>query len=214
MGGNIRDRVAPVCLVVATLAPITSVASAQTAGKRTAEQVQASFDAHKNEFDYLLGDWEFTAESQQYGKFRGYWSAVRLDQGQILDEYRVVGDEDETYYVTTTVRNFNGVSDRWELIGTHPGNGLRDFGTAQKVGAEMHIEQTFGVAAGEPSILRIRYYDIQADRFSWTADRSTDAGKTWTKGFQTIAARRIGPSRSLPALAPARKAAAKPAGRE
>jgi hypothetical protein len=30
-----------------------------------------------------------------------------------------------------------------------------------------------------PSTLRIRCYDIQPDRFSWTADRSTDGGKTW-----------------------------------
>jgi hypothetical protein len=206
----IRDRLAPLC-VSATLAMIAP-AAAQTPAKRTAEQIQASVEAHKNEFDYLLGDWEFTAESKQYGRFRGYWSAVRLDQGQILDEYRVVGDADETYYVTSTLRNFNGALDRWELIGTHPGNGLLDFGTARKEGAEMHIEQTFGVAAGEPSTWRIRYHDIQADRFAWTADRSTDGGKTWTKGFQTIAARRIGPPRSLPALAPANKAAAKPAG--
>ena len=70
----------------------------------------------------------------------------------------------------------------------------------------MHIEQTFGVAAGTPSILRIRYYNIQPDRFSWTADRSTDAGKTWVKAFQQIEARRIGPPRSMGPLAPARKA--------
>ena len=79
---------------------------AQTTAKRTPEQIQASYAAHKGEFDYLLGDWEFTATSKQYGKFRGLWSAVRLDKGQILDEYRVVGDEGETYYVTTTLRNW------------------------------------------------------------------------------------------------------------
>jgi uncharacterized protein len=33
--------------------------SAQTPGKRTPQQMQASYDAHKGEFDYLLGDWEF-----------------------------------------------------------------------------------------------------------------------------------------------------------
>jgi hypothetical protein len=40
-----------------------------------------------------------------------------LDKGQILDEYRVTGDDGETYYVTTTLRNWNGALDRWELIG-------------------------------------------------------------------------------------------------
>ncbi len=68
----------------------------------------------------------------------------------------------------------------------------------------MHIEQTFGVALGNPSVLRIRYYNIQPDRFSWAADRSTDGGKTWVTDFLRIEARRIGPARSVPALTPTR----------
>ena len=123
----------------------------------------------------------------------------------ILDEYRVVSDKgDETWYVTTTLRNYNAHLDRWELVGADAGTGLMDMGTARKEGAEMHIEQTFGVASGNTSTWRIRYYDIQKDRFSWEADRSTDGGKTWVKRHQTIEARRIGPPRSLPALAPPR----------
>jgi hypothetical protein len=160
---------------------------------------------HKSDFDYLLGDWAFTSENMQYGKFGGRWSAVRLETGQILDEYRVLGDHDETYYVSTTIRAYNAAIDRWELIGMDAGGGLHDFGTAERVGSEMHIEQKFNVAGGKPSIMRIRYYDIQPSRFSWVADRSTDGGKTWVKNFQRIEARRIGPPRSLGALAPAAK---------
>ena len=68
----------------------------------------------------------------------------------------------------------------------------------------MHIEQKFNVMGSKPSLWRIRYYDIRADRFSWTADRSLDGGRTWEKEYLTIEARRIGPVRSLGALAPAR----------
>jgi hypothetical protein len=160
---------------------------------------------HKSDFDYLLGDWEFTSASLEYGKFGGRWSAVRLETGQILDEYRVLGENGETYHVSPTIRAYNAVADRWELIGMDTGGGLQDFGTAQRAGGEMHIEQKFGVAGGKPTILRIRYYNIQPDRFSWTADRSTDGGKTWVKDFQRIEARRIGPPRSMGALTPARK---------
>jgi hypothetical protein len=78
-------------ILVITLAAAPTLRG-QTPAKRTPEQIQASYAAHKGEFDYLLGDWEFTATSQQYGKFHGLWSAVRPDKGQILDEYRVVGD--------------------------------------------------------------------------------------------------------------------------
>ena len=187
-------------IVAVLLAVVPPVAFAETPPKRTPEQIQASYAAHKGEFDYLLGDWEFTATSQQYGKFKGLWSAVRLDEGQVLDEYRIVGDEGETYYVTTTLRNWNGARDRWELIGADGGTGLQDFGTGHWDGKEMKIEQTFGVAAQTPSTWRIRYYDIAQDKFSWTADRSTDGGKTWTTKFQQIEARRIGPPRMLPAL--------------
>ena len=86
------------------------------------------------------------------------------------------------------------------------GNGLQDAGTARRVGSEMRIEQRFGVAAGgTPAVLRVRYYDIRPDRFSWVADRSPDGGKTWLNAYQSIQARRIGASRALGPLVPARK---------
>ncbi|MDQ3666167.1 MAG: hypothetical protein M3410_06145 [Acidobacteriota bacterium] len=191
--------------LLASMLASASPLFAQTVPKKTPEQIKASYDAHQNEFDYLLGDWEFTSLSREWGKGRGYWSAVRLGEGQILDEYRIVGDHGETHYVTTTLRAYNGVLDRWELVGMDAGNGLNDMGVAQKIGAEMHLEQKFGVLSQNPSTWRIRYYDIRPDRFSWTADRSTDGGKTWITKELQIEARRIGPLRSLGALAPARK---------
>jgi hypothetical protein len=195
-------------ILIATVA--SAPTPAQTAAKRTPEQVRASYDAHKGDFDYLLGDWEFTAESKEFGKFRGLWSAVRLEGGQILDEYRVLGDNGDTVYVTSSLRNYNGARELWELVGVDAGSGLENLGTGRRVGTEMHIEQKFGVAIGKPSIWKIRYYNIRPDGFSWSADRSTDGGKTWVTGHQTIEAHRIGPARSLGALATGKKGTAGP----
>ncbi len=184
---------------------LIALLAAQTpAKKKNEKELQASFEAHKGDFDYLLGDWQFTAVSKEHGPFKGFWSAVSLDTGQILDEFRIVGDNRETWYVTSTLRAYNAALDRWELVGMGGGGGLQDVGTGQRVGGEVHIEQKFGVASGNMSILRIRYYNIQPDRFSWTADRSTDGGKTWSKDDEKIEAHRIGAARSLGALAPAR----------
>jgi len=170
--------------------------------RRTPEQIKASYDAHQSDFDYLLGDWEFTALSREYGEGRGFWSAVRLADGaQILDEYRVVGDSGRTLYVTNTLRSYNAVLDQWDLVSTEGGTGLQNVGTGRKVGAEMHIEQTFGAMTVKASRWRIRYYDILPDHFSWTADRSTDGGSTWVTNYLQIEARRIGPARSLGPLA-------------
>jgi hypothetical protein len=194
-------RVAPALAALAIAVSLT----AQSVGQRTGAQIQASYAAHQGDFDYLLGDWAFTAVSQEFGKGRGFWSAVRLAEGaQVLDEYRVVGDSGQTYYASTTLRAYNAVLDQWELVSADKGTGLQNVGTAHRVGAEMHIEQKFGVMSPTPSLWRIRYYDIQPDRFSWAGNRSTDGGKTWVTDFLRIEARRIGPARSLGALAPAR----------
>ena len=180
---------------------LATTAIGQTPSKKTPEQLQALFDQHKGDFDYLLGDWQFTADNKQYGKSNGRWSAVRLATGQILDEYRLVDDKGATFYVTATIRNYDAAHDRWELIGMDDRNGLQDFGAAQRMGPEMRIEQKFGVSSGSPTIMRIRYYNITANSFSWAGDQSTDNGKTWVKDHIRIEAKRIGPARTLPQLA-------------
>jgi hypothetical protein len=65
----------------------------------------------------------------------------------------------------------------------------------------MHIEQKFGVASGNPTTMRIRYYKIRPNSFSWAGDQSSDNGKTWVKDQLRIEAKRIGPARTLPPLA-------------
>ena len=182
-------------------------AEAQNAKPRpTGDELKALYDKHKADFDYLLGDWEFTSESKEYGKGRGFWSAMRIAEGaQIFDEYRVVSDEGETWYASSTIRSYNAVLDQWELISAEQGTGLQNFGTAHRTGDEIHIEQKFGVMGTRPSILRITYYNIKPDSFSWKADRSLDGGKTWGLDDMKIEARRIGPARDLGQLAPFRK---------
>jgi hypothetical protein len=187
--------------IVLLAAALAAAAPAQTPAKKTPEQLQALYQQHKGDFDYLLGDWEFVADNKQYGKSNGRWSAVRLATGQILDEYRLVDDKGATFYVTATIRNYDAVHDRWELIGMDDRNGLQDFGTAHLVGQDMHIEQKFGVSGGSPAMMRIRYYNIQRNSFSWAGDQSTDNGKTWVKDQLRIEAKRIGPPRTLPQLA-------------
>ena len=150
-----------------------------------------------HDFDYLLGDWEFTGTNQQYGKFHGYWSATKLADGEIFDEYRITGDHGETYYLTHTVRAYNAKLKQWDLVSTEKGGGLQNAGTGHRDGGEVRIEQTFGATTPTPSVWHIRYSDIQPDHFHWTGDRSNDNGKTWVTGFQQLEVKRIGPARSL-----------------
>jgi hypothetical protein len=46
---------------------------------------------------------------------------------------------------------------------------------------------------GRTTILKIRYYNIQPDHFSWAADASSDGGATWVRDYLRIeATRRVG----------------------
>ena len=184
--------------VIALLGAVLTIAAQDN---QQPDPRRAKFQAHKGDFDYLLGDWEFNATNQQYGKFRGYWSAARLgDSAAVVDEYRVVDDKGESQYFTYTVRAYNANLDRWELVGIDTFTGLQNFGTSKKENGEVWIEQKFGVGGPAPSTWRIHYFNIRADGFSWSADRSTDDGKTWTKDFQTIEAKRVGPPKAIPAM--------------
>lgn len=196
-----RTAIAKLVTVMIFVAPLSLVSLFAQPAKQDAnrtEPARSAENTHHSDFDYLLGDWEFTGKNQQYGAIHGFWSAVRLgDDGPILDEYRVVGDHGETYYVTRTLRAYNGHSDQWELVSTEGASGLQNVGTGRRDGAEVHIEQKFGAGTPSQSTLRIRYSNIQADRFSWSADRSTDGSKTWVTNFQQLDVKRIGPPRSV-----------------
>jgi len=47
-----------------------------------------------------------------------------------------------------------------------------------KKGQEIHVEQRGRTPDGRTTILKIRYFDIQPNHFSWVADRSEDGGVT------------------------------------
>ena len=187
-------------LVMLTVATITAQSTT-----RTRAQMVASYNERKADFEYLLGNWEFTGHSLERGDVHGHWNAARLAESyQVMDVFRITGTKDKTAPVTTTLRAYDVIHDRWELVSTEEGVGLQNFGTGQRHNGEMHIEQTFLAIdlSGKvtSSVWRIRYHDISADRFLWSGDRSPDGGKTWQKDFMTLDVRRVGPARTIDPL--------------
>src|SRR5262249_9620182 len=103
-----------------------------------------------------------SAVSKEHGPSKGFWTAVRLATGQILDEFRVVGDNRKTCYATSTLRSYNAGLDRWELVGMVEGAAdCRTWARRSASVVKSTLSRSFGVASGNMSILRIRYYNIQ-----------------------------------------------------
>lgn len=163
---------------------------------------------HQGDFDYLLGDWQFTGVRKRANaadqKLHGYLSAARLPKGpEILLQDRFLNDDGSIFFESSTLIVYNVGLDQWELASTAddgPGGGLQDRGVAHKEAGEMRIEQRFGSMSPKPTIWRIRHYDIASDHYSLSADRSTDDGRTWEANYERTELRRIGPARSLEPL--------------
>lgn len=163
------------------------------------DRIKTDYAAHKGEFDFLLGSWKFTAIYKQPAKtVDGYWDAVRLtDGGYILDEIRAVDAHGVTYFSATTLRSYDAGAGQWQIVTLNEGSGLSNRGTGRFEGGAMQILQNFAVSSPAPFTLRLHYYAIGPNQFSYSADRSTDGGKTWLQDYLQIVAHRVGPARSL-----------------
>jgi hypothetical protein len=49
-----------------------------------------------------------------------------------------------------------------------------------------HPNRSLGAIGNRPAMMRIKYFEIGPDHFSWAGDRSTDGGKTSVKAAQRI----------------------------
>jgi hypothetical protein len=174
------------------------------ADAQAAQQLRDVYAAHRGEFDFLLGSWKFTALYPQSGRrVQGTWDAVSLaDGGYILDELRAIDDTGAVTFSATMVRSYDAAQARWEVVTLGEGTGLQQAGTGVLTDGEMIIVQNFDVSTPHPSLLRLHYFGIQQDRFSYSADRSTDGGETWTKDFLKVEVRRVGPPRKMDIVAP------------
>ena len=100
-------------------------------------------------------------------------------------------------YAGTTLRAFDTKSKTWTMryvdqVAGQTGHWSDLVGT--KEGQEIHVEQRGRTPDGRTTILKIRYFDIQPNHFSWVADRSEDGGVTWPREYLRIEATRRQPS--------------------
>src|SRR5207244_7591559 len=94
---------------------------------------------------------------------------------------RRAGSGEPTKSGTWTMRSVDqlgGQTGHWsDLVGT-------------KKGQEIHAEQRGRTPDGRTTILKIRYFNIQPNHFSWVADRSEDGRVTWAGEYGRIEATR------------------------
>ncbi len=155
-----------------------------------------------SQFDFLLGEWTVDVASKAPNvppRYKGWWQARKTLNGLgIVDEYAVTDDHGQIVYTGTTLRAFDTRSGTWTMRYVDQAGGQTGHWSdlvGKKEGQEIHVEQRGHAPDGQTTILKIRYFDIQPNHFSWAADRSPDGGVTWVQDFLRIeATRRVQPT--------------------
>src|SRR5947207_1498888 len=150
-----------------------------------------------SQFDFLVGEWSVDVTSKSPGtppRYHGVWRAAKTLNGLgMVDEYGVLDDAGRIVYAGTTLRVFDTKAATWTMryvdeFGGETGRWSELVGVKQ--GSEMHVEQHWQSPDGRTTILKIRYYNIQPDHFSWAAEHSSDGGTTWVRDYGRIEAAR------------------------
>lgn len=144
-------------------------------------------------FDFLLGEWEIEMlvmpEGSKVGR-RAISKAHRiLDGTAVFDEIRHLDEGRQVNFRGASFRTYVPDSDVWYVVwlmaNVEGYSALR----AEAVNGEVRTTGQ-GRDPGGELIEQGRYFDISADGYSFTLDRTYDGGKTWMRPFVSFRATR------------------------
>jgi hypothetical protein len=147
-------------------------------------------------FDFLLGEWDVLMltlpESSTVGRRATLKVRPILDGTALLDEIRHIDETGGVNFRGATFRTYLRDRDRWYVLWMMASTrGCTEL-EAQVIDGEVHTTGKGSDPWGE-LMERGRYYDISRDGFSFTLERSNDAGVTWIRPFVAFRATRARP---------------------
>jgi hypothetical protein len=108
----------------------------------------------------------------------------------ILDDFKALAPTGEPISSFVTLRTYSETTRRWELQGLaalQPSAALEWHGTWQD--GQMILDAAGHGPDGTPLRTRIRFFQIESDRFSWESRVSQDGGNTWFRNSSLDALR-------------------------
>jgi len=145
------------------------------------------------DYDAVLGFWHFRFQNRNadgtFGDpFTGHWSfELKPGGGLMIDAWRPDNPSQPMGASLYTLRLFHPARKVWQIMGARSAGGELTPGVTWSDGRDLYVIQH--IATG---VVRIRYFAIEADRFLWRADHSSDNGKTWVRDYWAMEATRVG----------------------
>jgi hypothetical protein len=152
--------------------------------------------AQSRQFDFLIGNWDVVAtrfkdDRSVLFQYKAKWEAKHVNDGRmIIDDFRACGPSGEEISSFVTLRTYSETTQRWEMQGLaalQPAAATEWHGVWQD--GEMLLDACGKSADGKTIRNKIRFYEIQNDRFSWSSKTSRDEGISWVLTASLVAVR-------------------------
>jgi hypothetical protein len=148
------------------------------------------------QFDFLIGTWDVSAtrykdDGSVLLQYKASWNAQTLNEGRmIMDDFKALAPTGEPISSFVTLRTYSDATRRWELQGLaalQPTAALQWHGIWRD--GQMVLDAEGQGPDGKPLKTRIRFFQIEKDRFSWESQVSRDGGRTWFRSASLNAVR-------------------------
>jgi len=152
--------------------------------------------AQSRQFDFLIGDWDvvttrFKDDGTALFQYKAKWEAKYVNDGRmIIDDFRACGPSGEAISSFVTLRTYSETTQRWEMQGLaalQPAAATEWYGVWQD--GEMLLDACGKNADGKTIRNKIRFFEIQKDRFAWSSKTSRDEGISWVLTASLVAVR-------------------------
>jgi hypothetical protein len=152
--------------------------------------------AQSRQFDFLIGNWDVVAtrfkdDGTTLFQYKAKWEAKYVNDGRmIIDDFRACGPSGEAISSFVTLRTYSETTQRWEMQGLaalQPAAATEWYGIWQD--GEMLLNASGTNADGKTIKSKIRFYEIEKDRFTWSSETSRDEGISWVPNASLLAVR-------------------------
>ena len=152
--------------------------------------------AQSRQFDFLIGNWDVVATRFEDDRtvlfqYKAKWEAKYVNDGRmIIDDFKACGPSGEEFSSFVTLRTYSEITQRWEMQGLaafQPAAATEWYGNWQD--GEMLLNASGKNVDGKSIKNKIRFYEIQKDRFAWSSKTSRDEGSSWVQTASLVAVR-------------------------
>jgi len=129
-------------------------------------------------FDFWIGEWELTWESES-GISTGVNVIEKILNDKVIQEYfSVINDPNMDGFTGKSWSVYNTHSETWTQTWVDNQGSYFHF-NGENNGDDRIFKRSIIKSDGSEILQRMVFYDIKEDSFSWDWETSTDSGKTW-----------------------------------